>query len=161
MKKKVTMLAISTAMLAALALTGCSSPSYADALYDCKNDHVGNAPGDTALLSQLGVDALGSYTLELQTDAEPYGLTVVFAREPADAALLDQAMEKNGCVLLALIGNLGSVSWTYPEDGARATGTISREMAGEMAGEDIGSFGDSAKSVQTLLDKLDLTLPKE
>lgn len=146
--------------LVGLALCGCGSPSYAESLFDSKNDYVGDAAGDTALLSQLGVDALGSYTLELQTDTAPYGLTVVFAKEPTDAAQFNEAMEKNGCVLLALIDNLDSVSWTYPEDEARSTKTISREMAGEIAGGDIGSFGDSAKSVQALLDQLGLEQPE-
>ena len=64
-----------------------------------------------------------AFTLELQTQSEPYGLTLHFS-EPL--MLADQArMQQSAPLLLALVGNLGQVTWTSPDlDGGQRSSTL-------------------------------------
>lgn len=95
-------------------------------LYDAKTPYVGDASALGRIASLMpGLPA--AYTMELQTAREPYGWTFCSdipctARVGAD---LDRRMEEAAPLLLALVGNLGEVSWTYPlEDGSTQTRTV-------------------------------------
>lgn len=160
MKKKIAAATILTALLASLLIGGCGNQSYADMLYEHHNPYVGNHVKDSELFALLDLQQYGYYTLELQTEAEPYVLTFHFTTEMEDAEQFDRDMQKNACVLLALIDNLSTVTWTYPNNGKTVTQTFSDEMASARTGEDISNFSASAKTVQSLLDKLGLEEPE-
>lgn len=95
----------------------------AQALFDLRTDYTGDAPAAGRLLEALDVGSLGAYTMELFTSAAPYTLQVNFRDEPADidptSPAIDGPMTWKAEVLLALIGNLEQVNWSYPtrEDG--------------------------------------------
>ena len=56
----------------------------------------------------------GDYTIELQTEAEPYGMTVRLPEHlPGEIESLQPALERVGCVLLALTENLGEATFTF------------------------------------------------
>ena len=63
---------------------------------------------------------------------------------------------RDSCVLMALTGNLGEVTWTYTvelEDGpAVRQRTMTREECSEWAGEPVETFAESPEAVQRLLD---------
>lgn len=72
----------------------------------------------------------GGFTSSLQSGKEPYGWTLdftdTFTQKEADK--LNNEMERKACQILALVGNLGEVSWTYRLDNGE-TGTKSVSLA--------------------------------
>src|SRR5699024_2489066 len=74
------------------------------------------------------------YTISLQTSSEPYGLTIHFDSVTAYVSgagrSLDKRMYAVAPTLLALIGNLGEVRWTYAAPGGTAvTRSVTLEEA--------------------------------
>ena len=73
----------------------------------------------------------GSYLNSLQTAQEPYGWTLEFSNAYTEekAARLDETMEHElAPLMLALVDNLGEVSWTYrTQDGTLRTRTVTPE----------------------------------
>lgn len=72
------------------------------------------------------------YTISLQTSQEPYGLTIHFADVTAHMSgagrALDKRMYATAPTLLALIGNLEQVQWTYAApDGTAVTRSVTLE----------------------------------
>lgn len=99
------------------------------AIYEAQTPYLGDNSTVSALLQELsrwyGGGILTGYTMSLQTASQPYGLTLGFAgpevpldlmRKPdpdSFAADLHLEMERLSPLLLALIGNLEEVRWTY------------------------------------------------
>lgn len=79
-------------------------------LIDCKIDYTGDNAGIGMILSCMDLDS--PTTLELQTEKEPYGVTIHFADVIAENRRF--LVEGNAYVLLALVGNLGQVQWDDP-----------------------------------------------
>lgn len=130
--------------------------------YDARTDYVGDAPALGRLARALNLEALGAYTTQLQTSTRPYGWTVVFS-DPypeARARQLDETMESLlAPQMLALVGNLDQVSWTYSleRDGAgeMQTRTVTAAEAAATAGEaDIKACAASPAAFQALCDAL-------
>ena len=72
------------------------------------------------------------YTISLQTSQEPYGLTIHFSDVTAHMSgagrALDKRMYATAPTLLALIGNLEQVQWTYAApDGTAVTRSVTLE----------------------------------
>lgn len=82
-------------------------------LYKVQTPYVGNPSALNQIAQALSLNNLGSYTFSLQTAAEPYGWTVAFDREIE--GLTDATMSYLAPQMLAVVGNLGTVSWTYPD----------------------------------------------
>lgn len=55
-----------------------------------------------------------SYSMALLTPETGDVLLLDFAAPPTDATALDRSMWEKGCLLLALVGNLREIRWTYP-----------------------------------------------
>lgn len=83
---------------------------YTDRLLQFKTPYAGDAPVISHLISHMDLDAPG--TIELQTEREPYGVTIHFTQNIEENRHL--WMERNAYVLLALVDNLGEVSWDDP-----------------------------------------------
>ena len=95
---------------------GARITPYAAKLFALRNPYVGDASAEMALLRAL-LD--GDYTIELQTEREPYGMTVRMAeRQPGEIETLQPMLKRAGCVLLALTENLGEVTFTFGDDDA-------------------------------------------
>lgn len=62
---------------------------------------------------------------QLQTSKEPYGWTFHFEDGVSNSAVFEEQMERYACVLLALTGNLGEVSWSYTVE--TESGPVKRE----------------------------------
>ena len=79
-----------------------------------KTPYVGDASAVNALISQLDLDY--AHTLELHTDAEPYGLTIHMGKviDPSRYFIMEQAAYE----LLALVDNLSVVRWDDPSGAA-------------------------------------------
>ena len=98
-------------------------------LYGLRTPYVGDPAALGKIASALNLQAmLGTYTNSLQTSGRPYGWTLEFDRWVDD--LTDGIMQYLAPQMLALVGNLEEVSWTYPdENGALQSRTVTLEEA--------------------------------
>lgn len=91
-------------------------------LLESKTSYVGDAPALGQLISNMDLDA--PHTMELQTAQEPYGVTLHFTEVIAENRRF--MLEGNAYILLALVDNLGAVSW---DDPSGYTDTLTLEEA--------------------------------
>ena len=117
-------------------------------LLDHKIAYTGDAAGVGALVSALDLDV--SASLELQTAQEPYGLTLHFTA-PIEEGRRALNGEAAACVLLALVDNLGEVSWDDPRGWS---GSLTLAQAEELLGHPVKDFGTDAASLQRLRDQV-------
>ena len=96
-------------------------------LFKNRTEYVGNASAVDRLICSMDLDA--PHTLELQTKEAPYGVTIHFTDAIAENRRF--LLEGNAAVLLALIDNLGEVTWDTP-DGYRDSLTL-QEVEGRLA----------------------------
>lgn len=126
-------------------------------LYEAKNPYVGDMSANANIASLLRIENhVGSFTNELQTDAEPYGWTLLL-NDPIAAEnekSIKDEMRRCSCVLLAEIENLGTVSWKYETDAGEKTFTVTASDASKLAGQDIKTCAVSASELQNLLNDL-------
>lgn len=82
-------------------------------LWEARTPYVGDAPALGRLAVQLDLEGyFGSFTSSLQTSAEPYRWTVEFKNAPS---YTDDIMPFYAMQMLALVGNLEEVGWTYTD----------------------------------------------
>lgn len=87
-------------------------------LYNTRTAYVGDAPALSRIAALLQIeDNCGLFTHELQTASEPYGWTLNFTAPQMEgmAWYLDLDMERMAPLMLALVDNLGEVTWTYTD----------------------------------------------
>ena len=107
------------------------------ALYQAQTPYVGNNSAVGRVLAAVDTwygPPIVDYTISLQTSSEPYGLTIHFDSVTAYVSgagrSLDKRMYAIAPSLLALIGNLGEVRWTYAApDGTAVTRSVTLEEA--------------------------------
>ena len=87
----------------------------ADQLYAHRTPYLGSAPDTGRVLEALGFgQVMGEYTMELQTDAEPYGLTLRF-QSPPQGNWVNSYLTETGRLALALIDNAGYLAFAQGE----------------------------------------------
>lgn len=81
-------------------------------LHGKKTPYVGNASAVGAALNEIDhwFGPMGPYTFSLETAAPPYGLTVNL-----ESPLAEDTQQRFACLLLALVENLDTVTWTYSD----------------------------------------------
>lgn len=81
-------------------------------LHGKKTPYVGNASAVGAALNEIDhwFGPMGPYTFSLETAAPPYGLTVNL-----ESPLAENTQQRFACLLLALVENLDTVTWSYPD----------------------------------------------
>ena len=105
------------------------------ALYQAQTPYVGDNSAVGRVLAAVDTwygPPIVDYTISLQTSSEPYGLTIHFDSVTAYVSgagrSLDKRMYAIAPSLLALIGNLGEVLWTYAApDGTAVTRSVTLE----------------------------------
>lgn len=125
----------------------------AQTLYALKTPYIGNNSAVGAIPKALGAAEIGSYTFELQTDAEPYGITINFENNSAGYSeeQLNEKMMHCSWLFLALVDNAEIFTWTYPnETGGFDTHSATVEAVSKTIG-DIKQFGTSQKEFERLL----------
>lgn len=129
----------------------------AQSVYDCRTPYVGN-PSALGKLTQALVRTgrlPDGFSMELQTAREPYGWTLVYDA-PGDTAQLDRELEAAAPLLLALVDNLGEVSWTYPgTDGETVVRTVTLAEADAAYGQSVKACAQSPAAFQRLWDQTD------
>lgn len=105
------------------------------ALYQAQTPYVGDNSAVGRVLAAVDTwygPPIVDYTISLQTSAEPYGLTIHFDDVTAHilgaGKSIDDRMYAVAPALLALIGNLEQVQWTYAApDGTAVTRSVTLE----------------------------------
>jgi len=132
----------------------------ASELFAASNPFVGDMTANANIAAILGVgDQFGPFTNELQTASEPYGWTLILENTIAsgDEVAAQDIMTADSCAMLAVIENLGSVTWRYQaEGGAQREYTLSAADASRFAGQDIKLCGKSASALQALMQSLSI-----
>lgn len=126
-------------------------------LYAARNPYVGDMPANLELAATLGVEEdFGPFTNELQTAEKPYGWTLNLEREIASEELLlaQRDMTRDSLLMLALIDNLGSVTWQYRTEAGSQSDTITTEDAYELLGRSIKSYGSWPYTLEELVNLL-------
>lgn len=144
-----------------LAAAGCTftgsrtqspTPPEAAVLYPLKTDYIGNAAADMKLLNALKIkEKVGDFTIALQTDAAPYGITVHFtalAMKSPTEEKVNTEMTKHAAVFLALVGNAEIFSWSYSIGETEQFYSVTAESLGIS---DIKSYGTSEETLSVLL----------
>ena len=128
-------------------------------LYETKTPYAGDISALNRVAAALNIQSgCGPYLNSLQTSHEPYGWTLEFSNvyKEQDAARLDDAMEQDlAPLMLALVGNLGEVSWTYQtQAGAARTRTVTLAEADAALPRPVKDYAASAADLQQLLNLL-------
>ena len=136
----------------------------------CKRGKKSTAPFEYSAIEELPYN----YTISLQTTSEPYGLTIHFDSVTAHVLGVERDIDKRMYAiapsLLALIGNLGQVQWTYAApDGTAVTRSVTLEEVDQAlpdwieaynldagadwtAPESVKDYATSPAALQQLLD---------
>ena len=138
---------------------GISISSGTMGLYAAKTPYVGDMPALNRVANALNIQSrCGSYLNSLKTAQEPYGWTLEFSDVYTEkqAAWLDETMEHDlAPLMLALVDNLGEVSWTYrTQDGALQTRTVTLPQISEALPRPVKDYAASPAQLQQLCDLL-------
>lgn len=87
-----------------------------DRVYQAKTPYVGNAPAVGQVVSAGRFDWLGDYTMELQTSAQPYRLTLNFSDSQSSQAFHPQDLYQDMAAVLAIIGNLDEIECAFQDE---------------------------------------------
>ena len=128
-------------------------------LYAAKTPYVGDISALNRVANALNIQSrCGSYLNSLKTAQEPYGWTLEFSDVYTEkqAAWLDETMEHDlAPLMLALVDNLGEVSWTYrTQDGALQTRTVTLQQVNEALPRPVKDYAASPAQLQQLCDLL-------
>lgn len=132
---------------------------YAQTLYKARNPYVGDAAADGKLMECMGMFPDMKRTIEIQTEEEPYVLTIHYEDQPQDEIDFHRRMEKKAILLLCLIENAGKIEWTYSAETEKGETErrfyCDKEKASKLLmleeTEDIRRFSESKNGVQELL----------
>jgi len=145
-------------------------PSYhgyqLDKLLEHKTLYVGNHVKVGGLISATpklaGLEGKG---MALQTTEQPYGVTVYYAMKDSaglmkDGAINGETFYRNAIVLLSLIDNVGSITYsivdeTGYDDGTEYSFTFTRQQADQLLGQDVRQYAADEASLRQLIDRLE------
>lgn len=140
----------------------------AETLYALRTEYIGDNAAVGAILDALGFRAAGAagdgqaytYSFEVETASEPYGVVVRYAFAgalPQRSAEWNRQMAQRGYIALALIDNAEWLRW---EDiGAEGETPVSGTVyAGDYVAADYNAVRGSAAGLQALMDTLQACL---
>ena len=143
-------------------------PLDAKKLYALRTEYIGDNAAVGAILDALGFRAAGAagdgqaytYSFEVETASEPYGVVVRYAFAgalPQRTAEWNREMARRGYLALALIDNAEWLRW---EDiGAEGETPVSGTVyAGDYVAADYNAVRGSAAGLQALMDTLQACL---
>lgn len=150
-------------------------------LYRSCTPYVGDPSALSPITFAVGIEnGVGMFNSELQTAAEPYGWTLHFESYGSsnlnreEMTRMNRKMRGKAVQLLAAVGNLGYVSWTYTdEDDVLHTETVTLEEANALlptlaarynqrygadwtARDSVKDYADSPESLEELRQLLEL-----
>ena len=168
----VILLVVAAAIIGACLLT---KPGYknvgtpdAETLYTLRTEYIGDNAAVSGILDALGFRAAGAagdgqaytYSFEVETASEPYGVVVRYAFAgalPQRTAEWNREMARRGYLALALIDNAEWLRWedVGAEGETPVSGTV---YAGDYVAADYNAVRESAAGLQALMDVLQARL---
>lgn len=168
----VILLVVAAAIIGVCLLT---KPSYknvgtldAEKLFALRTEYIGDNAAVGAILDALGFRAAGAagdgqaytYSFEVETASEPYGVVVRYAFAgalPQRTAEWNREMARRGYLALALIDNAEWLRWedVGAEGETPVSGTV---YAGDYVAADYNAVRGSAAGLQALMDTLQACL---
>lgn len=168
----VILLVVAAAIIGVCLLT---KPSYknvgtldAEKLYALRTEYIGDNAAVSGILDALGFRAAGAagdgqaytYSFEVETASEPYGVVVRYAFTgalPQRTAEWNRQMAQRGYLALALIDNAEWLRWedVGAEGETPVSGTV---YAGDYVAADYNAVRGSAAGLQALMDTLQACL---
>ena len=168
----VILLVVAAAIIGVCLLT---KPSYknvgtldAETLYALRTEYIGDNAAVSGILDALGFRAAGAagdgqaytYSFEVETASEPYGVVVRYAFAgalPQRTAEWNREMARRGYLALALIDNAEWLRWedVGAEGETPVSGTV---YAGDYVAADYNAVRESAAGLQALMDVLQARL---
>lgn len=133
--------------------------AVASAVFNTRHAYIGNMPENVQTATALNMYSyLGSFTNELQTSAEPYGWIMILEKEISASQRVEKedTMRSYAYILLAVIDNLGEVTYQYTVDGEACIISVTEKEAAEYAGQDIKLCGQDVLLLQELIEKTGL-----
>lgn len=140
----------------------------AETLYALRTEYIGDNAAVGAILDALGFRAAGAagdgqaytYSFEVETASEPYGVVVRYAFAgalPQRTAEWNRQMAQRGYIALALIDNAEWLRWedVGAEGETPVSGTV---YAGDYVAADYNAVRGSAAGLQVLMDVLQARL---
>lgn len=129
------------------------------AVYATRHSYVGDMPANALPIAALNMGSyLGGFSNQLQTAKEPYGWAFVLDSEvlPQKVTSKENMMKSYAYVLLAVVENLGEVSFEYVSDGEKRKLTVTADEASVFAGHDIKKCYEDIVLLQNLICKTGL-----
>lgn len=126
------------------------------AVYQTRHAYVGDMPANGRTAEALNVGGcFGDYINELQTDGEPYGWKLILGNTFSGSRrkAMEERMRSCAYVMLAVIENLGEVTFEYETDGEVCTLTVDADEASAYAGENIKLVGEDVNLLENLMKK--------
>ena len=168
----VILLVVAAAIIGACLLT---KPGYknvgtldAEKLFALRTEYIGDNAAVSGILDALGFRAAGAagdgqaytYSFEVETASEPYGVVVRYAFAgalPQRTAEWNRQMAQRGYIALALIDNAEWLRWedVGAEGETPVSGTV---YAGDYVAADYNAVRESAAGLQALMDVLQARL---
>lgn len=143
-------------------------PLDAETLYALRTEYIGDNAAVSGILDALGFRAAGAagdgqaytYSFEVETASEPYGVVVRYAFTgalPQRTAEWNREMARRGYIALALIDNAEWLRWedVGAEGETPVSGTV---YAGDYVAADYNAVRESAAGLQALMDVLQARL---
>ena len=140
----------------------------AETLYALRTEYIGDNAAVSGILDALGFRAAGAagdgqaytYSFEVETASEPYGVVVRYAFAgalPQRTEDWDRQMAQRGYLALALIDNAEWLRWedVGAEGETPVSGTV---YAGDYVAADYNAVRESAAGLQALMDVLQARL---
>lgn len=140
----------------------------AETLYALRTEYIGDNAAVSGILDALGFRAAGAagdgqaytYSFEVETASEPYGVVVRYAFTgalPQRTAEWNRQMAQRGYIALALIDNAEWLRWedVGAEGETPVSGTV---YAGVYVAADYNAVRESAAGLQALMDVLQARL---
>ena len=157
------LLVIAAAVIAVCFLTspGRRGPSAdgawdAETLYALRTPYVGDPSAVGRILNAVGLDKMGAdsdwdFTMQLSTEQEPYGLTLLYTYDSESflgyGPTWAQRMRAGGYLTMALIDNLEWVAW---QKNGTETGRVTNDGA-----YDIAAARQSVDGLRQLIEQLE------
>lgn len=128
----------------------------AETLYDLRTPYVGDPSAVGRILNAVGLDKMGAdsdwdFTMQISTEQEPYGLTLLYTYD-SDSFLgygptWAQRMRAGGYLTMALIDNAEWVAW---QENGTETGRVTNDGA-----YDIAAARQSVDGLRQLIEQLE------
>lgn len=135
--------------------------SMTSKVYNTAHSYVGDMSANFETIVAMDMPYyLGNFKNELQTSEEPYGWKMCLEEDISlkEQENKEQLMLSYGCVLLAVIDNLGVVEYEYTVEGEKMTLSIDTLQATHAIGKDIKECGKEVALLEDLIRQTSLNL---